>query len=270
MEPVGRGAFDRIAVIGHGLIGGSIALAVAERSPGVQVITLDRGDDISAVDGADLIVLATPISEILRLLPALAAIVPATAVVTDTGSTKSAIVNAAPPGMRFIGGHPIAGAEVPGRAAARADLFVGRPWILTPTDAADPTDIDRLQRFVGRLGAHARLLPSDEHDRLFAFLSHLPQLVVSTLMDVVGSEVGGDALALAGQGLRDTTRLASSPHSIWLDVVDTNDAQVRGALDQLIARLVALRDDRSGEILARTFESAARWKSALDPGRYNR
>lgn len=266
MEPVGRGAFDRIAVIGHGLIGGSIALAVAARSPGVRVITLDRGDDISAVDGADLIVLATPISEILRLLPALAAIVPATAVVTDTGSTKSAIVNAAPPGMRFIGGHPIAGAEVPGRAAARADLFVGRPWILTPTDAADRTDIDRLQRFVDGLGAHARLLPSDEHDRLFAFLSHLPQLVVSALMDVVGCQVGEDALAMAGQGLRDTTRLATSPPDIWRDIVRTNDRQVRTALDGLISLLTTLRDDPSGDALAETFARAARWKSALDDG----
>ncbi len=266
MEPVGRGAFDRIAVIGHGLIGGSIALAVAARSPGVRVITLDRGDDISAVDGADLIVLATPISEILRLLPALAAIVPATAVVTDTGSTKSAIVNAAPPGMRFIGGHPIAGAEVPGRAAARADLFVGRPWILTPTDAADPTDIDRLQRFVDGLGARARLLPSDEHDRLFAFLSHLPQLVVSALMDVVGCHVGEDALAMAGQGLRDTTRLATSPPDIWRDIVRSNDRQVRTALDGLISLLTTLRDDPSGDALAETFARAARWKSALDDG----
>lgn len=270
MEPVGAAPFDRIAVIGHGLIGGSIALAVAERLPGVQVVTLDRGDDLSAAAGADLVVLATPISEILRLLPALATIVASRAVVTDTGSTKSAIVNAAPAGMRFIGGHPIAGAAVPGRAAARADLFAGRPWILTPTDAADPIDLDRLRKFVDGLGAHSRLLADGEHDRLFALLSHLPQLVASTLMDVVGSQVGEDALALAGEGLRDTTRLASSPQDIWLDVVQTNQAQVRGALDQVIGRLVALRDDRSGEALARTFEGAARWKSALDGGRYNR
>ncbi len=264
MEPVGAAPFDRIAVIGHGLIGGSIVLAVAERLPGVQVVTLDRGDDLSAAAGADLVVLATPISEILRLLPALATIVASRAVVTDTGSTKSAIVNAAPAGMRFIGGHPMAGAAVPGRAAARADLFAGRPWILTPSVTAEPTDVAGLQHFVESLGARAQLLAAEEHDRLFAFLSHLPQLVVSALMDVVGCQVGEDALAMAGPGLRDTTRLATSPPDIWRDIVRTNDLQVRTALDGLISLLTTLRDDPSGEALGETFARAARWKSALD------
>lgn len=264
-EPAGRSAFHRIVVIGHGLIGGSIALAAAERIPGVEVVALDRANDISATAGADLVVLATPIAAILDLLPALASVVPATAILTDTGSTKAAIVRAAD-GMRFIGGHPIAGAAVSGASAARADLFAGRPWILTPPGACDPTDVARLEHFVESLGARAQRLAAEEHDRLFAFLSHLPQLVVSALMDVVGSHVGDDALALAGPGLRDTTRLATSPPDIWRDIVRTNDLQVRTALDGLISLLTTLRDDTSGEALTETFGRAARWKSRMEDG----
>ncbi len=253
MEPVDPHGFDRIVVIGHGLIGGSIALAAAERLPKIRVTALDRNDDISAAADADLVVLAAPIGEILRMLPALATIVRATTVITDTGSTKAAIVQAAA-GMRFIGGHPIAGAAVSGLAAARADLFAGRPWILTPTGACDPADVTRLERFIESLGARTQRLDAEEHDRVFAFLSHLPQLAVSALMDVVGSHVGADALAMAGPGLRDTTRLATSPPDIWRDVVNTNEAAVHRALDRLIERVdrYAGRSDREKRWRARS------------------
>ena len=267
MEPVAGAAFARIAVIGHGLIGGSIALAVAERSPAVNVTTLDRGDDISAAADADLVVVATPISEIVRLLPLLAAIVPARTVITDTGSTKGAIVRTAG-GMRFIGGHPIAGAAMSGVAAARADLFAGRPWILTPPDGCVPEDVARLTHFVKGLGARAEVLRAEEHDRLFAYLSHLPQLVVSALMDVVGTHVGEDALSIAGPGLRDTTRLAASPPDLWREIVQTNNEQVRTALDGVIALLTRLRDDRSGDALAEIFVRAGQWKMKMEKGRW--
>lgn len=267
MEPVATGpaGFKQIVVIGHGLIGGSIALAAAERLPGIDILTLDRGDDIEGAADADLIVLATPIGQIIELLPLLARVVSGATLVTDTGSTKSAIVQAAG-NMRFIGGHPIAGAATSGRGGARADLFADRRWILTPRDASEPTDVARLEHFVETLGARAQLLPAEEHDRLFAFLSHLPQLVVSALMDVVGSHVGEEALAMAGPGLRDTTRLATSPPDIWRDIVSTNDPQLRSALDALISLLTTMRDDPSGEALAQIFVSAARWKLALDDG----
>ena len=268
MEPLAPHPFERIVIVGRGLIGGSIALAAAQHLPRTTVITVDRGDDIRSAAGADLVVLATPIGQILELLPVLAALSSGTTVVTDTGSTKTAIVDAAPTGMRFIGGHPIAGAAVSGVAGARADLFTGRPWILTPSATAEPADVVSLQHFVESLGARPQLLDAQEHDRLFAFLSHLPQLVVSALMDVVGSHVGADGLALAGAGLRDTTRLASSPPDIWQDVVNTNEAAVHRALDRLIERLTAIRDDRSGASLARTFESAARWRMEMVDGRW--
>ena len=269
MEPIEPTGFSRVVIIGDGLIGRSIALAAAERLPRLSVVTLDRGDDISVAAAAGLVLLATPIGQILQLLPALAPIVSRATVVTDTGSTKAAIVQAAG-GMRFVGGHPIAGAATAGRSAARADLFADRPWILTPGEDADAEDVGRLQGFLTSLGANVRQLTPAEHDRLFAYLSHLPQLVVSSLMDVVGSGVGEEGLGVAGAGLRDSTRLAASPPDIWRDIVQTNGPEVRAALDEMIAALTALRDDRDGEALASTFESARRWKSALEDGRYNR
>ncbi len=254
--------FRRVTVIGRGLIGASIELAIARSLPGLEVVTVDRGDRLDAVHGADLVVLAVPILEIIRLLPLLKEQVSVDALVTDTGSTKAAIVSAAE-GIRFVGGHPIAGAATSGADAARADLFDGNPWILTPSGSSRPPDIVRLQRLVERLGATVRLMEAEAHDRLFAFVSHQPQLVVSAMMEAVGAATGKDGLALAGAGLRDSTRLASSPPGIWRDVVHTNHQQVVGAIDAVVEILLRLRDDTTGSELQSTFTRAARWKQTL-------
>lgn len=252
----------RIAIVGCGLIGGSIALAVRERAGDFETVTLDRGDDLSKIAGADLVVLAAPIGENIALLPALRAHLAPETVVTDTGSTKAAIVEAAG-GMAFVGGHPIAGAASAGRAEARADLFAGRAWVLTPGPGAEVGHVDRVRRFVEALGATVHLVAPDEHDRLLAFVSHLPQFVVSALMDVVGSRAGAAGLALAGPGLRDTTRLAASPPAIWRDILETNHANIAGSIDDLITVLTQLRDHPTGPQLEATFENAARWRAVL-------
>jgi prephenate dehydrogenase len=256
----------RIAIVGCGLIGGSIALAVRQRLSGTDLITLDRGDEVAPAADADLIVLATPVGEIIGLLGALRPIVPPATLITDTGSTKTAIVAAAE-GLRFIGGHPIAGAATGGRASARADLFDTRPWVLTPGADASPDDLERLRAFVQQLGATPHIAAADEHDRLFAFLSHLPQLVATALLDVVGSTVGAEGLALSGTGLRDTTRLAGSPADIWRDILRTNGDSVTEAIDALIETLSRLRDDRDGRALEATFDRARQWRAALDATR---
>lgn len=255
--------FARIAIVGRGLIGGSIELAAESRRASLEAVALDRGDDLAGIAAADLIVLSAPIREILRLLPLLRPHIAAHTLVTDTGSTKRAIVEAAA-GLRFIGGHPIAGAAASGHTAARADLFDGRPWILTPTEATTPEDLSRLTRFIEGLGASVQVLDAAEHDRLFALVSHLPQLVVSALMHAVGTRAGERGLALAGPGLRDSTRLAASPPGIWRDIVQTNASNIDEALDALIASLTALKGDAGGEQFQAIFESAARWKRALD------
>lgn len=262
MEPLG---FTRVAIVGHGLIGGSIALAARQRLPLLDVVTLDRGDDLALAAAADLIILAAPIGGIIRLLDTLRPILGPATLVTDTGSTKAAIVNAAR-GLRFIGGHPIAGAAAGGREAARPDLFDHRSWVLTPDETTDAHDLGRLEAFARSLGGTPVTLGPLEHDRIFGFTSHLPQLVASALLDTIAAAVGGDGLAFSGAGLRDTTRLAGSPAGMWQDVVLSNRANVTAALDAMIDTLSRLRDDSDGAELRAVFERAARWRARLGAG----
>jgi prephenate dehydrogenase len=275
--------FEKIGIIGLGLIGGSIALAAREIWPASLVIAVDNKDvletamrlhaiDVAADDAvvlaeADLIILAAPVRQNLMLLETLDEHVRQPAVVTDTGSTKRAIVEAAkslPPRFTFIGGHPLGGAAASGLEHARPDLFKSRPWLFTPSGEAGTESLDKLVAFVRALGAHPRILDAAAHDRLLAFLSHLPQLTASALMQVVGDAVGEKGLELAGRGLIDTTRLASSPAEIWRDIASTNADEIRPALDTLIAILEDLRGDlTSGDRLAEIFEDASRWRGKL-------
>lgn len=279
--------FEKIAIIGLGLIGGSIALAARQVWPKGLVIAVDTKDvleqamvrhaiDVAADDlvvaaEADLVILAAPVRQNLELIATLDDVVPGSAIVTDVGSTKRAIVDAAralPPRFTFVGGHPLAGAARGGFEFARAELFKGRPWLFTPhTDAAGEA-LETLSRFVGALGAVPRSMTPAEHDRLVAFLSHLPQLAASALMEIVGSAVNDEGLALSGRGLIDTTRLASSPPGIWRDICATNADQIRPAIDILIDRLTELRDDlERGDSIESIFEEAARWRARLMQGR---
>jgi prephenate dehydrogenase len=275
--------FQKIGIIGLGLIGGSIALAAREIWPASLVIAVDNKDvleaamrlhaiDVAADDAvvlaeADLVILAAPVRQNLMLLERLDEHVRQPAVVTDTGSTKRAIVEAArmlPSRLTFIGGHPLGGAAASGLEHARPDLFKGRPWLFTPTGEAGGESLEKLIAFVRALGAEPRILDAAAHDRLLAFLSHLPQLTASALMHVVGDAVGDAGLELAGRGLIDTTRLASSPAEIWRDVANTNADEIRPALDTLIAILEDLRGDlTNGDRLAEIFEDAGRWRGRL-------
>lgn len=274
--------FTRIAICGLGLIGGSIALAIKRRWPGAQVTAVDRpavvdtalrlgaidagGEGLERARGAELVILAAPVRQNAAWLAALPAHLAEAAVITDVGSTKRTMAGAAaalPPHLRFIGGHPLAGLAVSGVEAARPDLFDGRPWFLTDADSAAAADIEALSQFVAGLGAVPHRIDAARHDRLLAYVSHLPQLTVSALMHVVGRNAGAEGLAWAGRGLRDTTRLASSPASTWRDIVQTNPDHVAEALDDLIAALLELRTG-DGQHLERIFDSASRWKSVLD------
>jgi prephenate dehydrogenase len=277
--------FRHVAIAGIGLIGGSIALAVREQWPDVFLTGIDRqavlahalgsgaihrgAHSLAEVAGVDLVILAAPVGENVRLLGSSAPVL-RTAVVTDVGGTKRDIVAAAAQtqGVHFIGGHPIGGAERGGFGFARPDLFRGRPWIFTPDAGAAKESLDRLFRFVQALGARPVTLAADEHDRVMAFLSHLPQLATSALMDVVGGSVGADGLRLAGRGLVDSTRLASSPASVWRGVCASNADAIGAALDCLIARLTELRADvAKGERLEQVFADAGRWRAELMKGR---
>lgn len=275
--------FGRIGIVGLGLIGGSIALAARELWPSALVIGVDRtdvlelamrrhaidvaADDLVVLAEADLVILAAPVRQNLAILEQLDAHVQGAAIVTDTGSTKRDIVAAAtslPERFTFMGGHPMGGAAVGGLEHARADLFRKRPWIFTPSAASMSDTIDRMQAFASALGAVPRVMTADDHDRMLAFLSHLPQLAASALMRVVGDAVGAEGLALAGRGLVDTTRLASSPADIWRDIAATNADHLGPALDTLIALLHDLRGDlQEGSRLSEVFRDAAAWRETL-------
>jgi prephenate dehydrogenase len=171
---------------------------------------------------------------------------------------------ALPPRLTFVGGHPLAGAAKSGLENARPDLFKGRPWILTPSGERSGEAVEKLSAFVRALGAEPQITDAAAHDRLLAFLSHLPQMAASALMHVVGGAVGEKGLALSGRGLVDTTRLASSPADIWRDIAATNADEIGPALDALIAILEQLRADLpSGERLDEVFTVAARWRERL-------
>jgi prephenate dehydrogenase len=259
--------FGRVAIAGNGLIGASIGQAARRAWPEVEVTALDAGDDIARVAGADLVVLAAPVRANIRLLDAIQPHVTRDTVVTDTGSTKRAICAAASarPAIDFIGGHPMAGGAKSGAANARADLFEGRPWILTPNPANPSDAVTRLESFVGGLGAVMHVMTPELHDRFVGVVSHLPQLTASALMHVVGKLAGDAGLEIAGPGLMDTTRLAASPPDIWKDIAATNEDVLRDALDQLIRALAEMKDSLStGQGVDAVFTSASRWRAALD------
>jgi prephenate dehydrogenase len=275
--------FGKIGIVGLGLVGGSIALAARQLWPSSLVIAVDNKDvletamrlhaiDVAAPEmivlaEADLVILAAPVRQNVKLLEELDENVRQPAVITDTGSTKRVMVDAArqlPPRFTFIGGHPLGGAAVSGLDHARPDLFKGRPWLLTPVDDRSGEALEQLMAFTTALGATPRVIGVDAHDRLLAFLSHLPQLTASALMHVVGTALGEEALSLAGRGLTDTTRLASSPPEIWKDIAATNVADIREALDGLIDVLQDLKQDLpAGERLDEVFTDAARWREKL-------
>jgi len=278
-EPI----FAKIGIIGLGLIGGSIALAARQLWPTSLVIAVDNkdvletamrlqaidvaADDLVVLAEADLVILAAPVRQNIALLDSLDENVRQAAIVTDTGSTKREIVEAAarlPPRFTFVGGHPLGGAAVGGLDHARPDLFKGRPWLFTPEGDAGGEAVQKLFEFARALGAEPRSLSPAAHDRVLAYISHLPQLTASALMQVVGEGAGAEGLELAGRGLVDTTRLASSPAAIWRDIAATNADELRSALDRLIEILEELRADLpAGDRLTDVFDASSRWREKL-------
>ena len=277
--------FERVLLVGCGLIGGSLGLAIRAVWPDITIAVLDPAADphvkerftlvsSPAVAGeSDLVVLGAPVLENLRLLDALAPHVAPHTVVTDLGSTKGAMVAHARrhAAVRFLGGHPMAGSTQSGFAHADAGLFVGRPWILTPdTESALGAGavgeaLARMTQLVVGIGARPVVMGADEHDHLMAYVSHLPQVVSSTLMAVTGKAVTADGLQFAGPGLADTTRLAGSAPALWLDILATNATHVGQALDTLRA-LLPTTGMLEGEAAAMQplLQEGRRWRSTFE------
>ncbi len=250
----------RALVVGTGLIGGSIALALRQRGWHVSGLDADpertaealgsgvidrAGDDLEA----QVVFIATPAAAVAEEVGRILAIPERRqdAVVTDVSGVKTAIVLAADH-PRFIGGHPMAGSEQIGLSGAAPDLFEGAVWVLTPTSATDLDAFDRLQGVVTELGADVLVLTPEDHDRLVAVVSHVPHLVAATLMNAatVGAEQNAALLRLAAGGFRDMTRVAAGHPGIWPDICAENAGPIVEALEGLLAELTIIRDRVAG------------------------
>ena len=250
----------RVASVGLGLVGGSLARALTAR--GHAVVGVDRAAAVrrralavgavsrsvataeEAADGADVLVLAAPPAANLALLGRLAGLSRSGLVVTDVGSVKTPIARTARRLRltRFVGGHPIAGNEGSGFAASSAALFRGHAWVLTP--AVDARATRQVRRLVKAVGARPVGMEAPAHDRALAFLSHVPQLASWALFEAAKADpVAGPALALAGTGFRDMTRLARSPRPLWREILGQNRAEVSRALLALQRALARSRRD---------------------------
>jgi len=243
---------NRCAIIGLGLIGGSLGLAINERNLAGHVCGVDTNRENlqlalaaeaiheapglqEAVTGADLVILSVPVGTIPALLQEINGWLKPGAVVTDVGSTKKTIVDAAGkilrPDIHFIGGHPMAGAETSGFAGADPYLFENAFYLLTPTPGTNPAAKDLVRRMVEGIGALVMEIPPDEHELITAAISHLPHFVAAALVNAVtGMPVGDMALALSAGGFRDTTRIAAGSPEMWRDIFITNRNCVLEAL----------------------------------------
>jgi prephenate dehydrogenase len=291
--------FQRITILGCGLIGGSFALALKQAGFVGEIVgwgreaaleraqqrgAIDRGvvDLAQAVADADLVYLSTPVGAILELLPQVGQVAKAGALVTDAGSTKVAICAKAkevlPKNVTFLGGHPLTGKETSGIENADANLFVGAKYVVIKgaEEAEEEFGSESVREFLDwlrRVGAEPVVLDAETHDRAVALTSHLPQLLSTALAAAVADETDQDELpvSLAAGGFRDMVRLASSPYEIWRDICATNSENISRALERLEHRLARLRARLQSPELAEEFEKAQQVCSLLkaNDGRKN-
>ena len=259
-----------VCIVGCGLIGGSMALALRRAGFRGRLTVHDREETATLAIArgvadaredcfdrrqpcpADLLYLAAPIGGIIDFLRTNSALIRPGTLVTDAGSTKAEICRVAasvlPEGVEFIGGHPMAGSEHSGVEYARADLFDRAAYALVPTQAATPARLAQMQSLIEAIGARPLLMQADEHDRAVALVSHLPQLLASTLASLLMSQTDEDqvrvelARRMAAGGWRDMTRLAGSSFTIWRDILMTNHEFIAEALGDFLAQLQSLHE----------------------------
>jgi prephenate dehydrogenase len=285
-------AFQRAAILGVGLIGGSVAAALRERRIARHVVGLDPRDAATAlqlglidsvapslhdaVKGADLVVLAAPIAGNAALLRGLgelpAGTIAADVAITDVSSTKSSIVAAARESLgallpRFVAAHPIAGSERSGASAASAALFDNALVLLCPDASSAPDATERVEAMWRSLGARTARMASAHHDELFATVSHWPHAVAFALAAAVGQgPLADDARRYSGAGLRDTTRVGASSPELWADILlDNRDASLRAAraFTQEVAAIERALDDGNRAALVEALARGARWRRSL-------
>ncbi|MBO9534275.1 MAG: prephenate dehydrogenase/arogenate dehydrogenase family protein [Solirubrobacteraceae bacterium] len=259
----------RIALIGVGLIGGSVGLAARERIEGARVVgwdpnrrVLDAAIGLGAIDEvaptleaavaeADLVIVAAPMGTLPQVLQQVLRAAPEECAITDVGSVKRPVIDAAAGDGRLVAGHPLAGSESSGVQHARADLFDGATWYLVPHDRSHGTRFEQVHRVVSQLGARPTTIDAATHDRLMAIVSHLPHVLANVLVEQVGEASGDDQTVPAtGPSFRDVTRVAGANPALWAGIYAANGDALAGQLDRVIDRLSAVRDQiRAGEDL---------------------
>jgi prephenate dehydrogenase len=276
-------AFRQVTIIGTGLIGGSIGLALKKLHLAARIIGCDRApvleraqdcgaieagiiNPADAVNGSDLVILATPVIPILDLIDRLGPALSPHALVTDVGSTKEEIVRRAAKSFgknasrQFLAGHPMAGKEHAGVEFADADLFEGAAWLFTPLPKqnvyAGPSG--EFIHCAERMGAKVAVIEPAEHDRVCGWISHLPQMISTALAAALVEEFGPEApvLDIGGRALREMTRISGSPYSMWRDVAITNRVNIAAVLLKLEQRLAHIRENLDSKQLADEFERA--------------
>ncbi len=280
--------YDTVAIVGVGLIGGSIGLALRERKLARQVIgigrrqtSLDAARKIGAIHQgvttlaagvaeAQLLVVATPVDTIAERVIQAAAVAPPGCLITDAGSTKATIVALVDAGLahrrsgpRFVGSHPLAGDHRTGPEHARADMFDGRTVVVTPTEHTRPAAVTEASGFWQSLGANVVTMSPEKHDAALAMTSHLPHLVAIALASATPQEF----LQLTASGWRDTTRIAGADPKLWQPIFASNRERVLDALDVLSKKIEGLRDalDQGDyETLTSILEAAAKKKKDRD------
>ncbi len=279
--------FRKITVVGVGLIGGSLGMAIKHHRMSHEVAgisqrhttlvyalknkAIDRAyhDIRKAVYNSDLIILATPVNTIINLLKQIGPHLKRGSIVTDVGSTKLTIVDTAekhlPPHVFFVGSHPLSGSEKQGASFANPNLFEKSLCLLTPTERSNRMAVEKLRQFWARLGAQVKLMTPGEHDRILSFVSHLPHVVAFALIGVIPHQY----LEFASTGLKDTTRIASSAPQMWSDICLANSKNIIQALDEtvkslsLYRKLIIARDEQN---LMENFKKAkAKRDGALEP-----
>ncbi|MBV9622874.1 MAG: prephenate dehydrogenase/arogenate dehydrogenase family protein [Acidobacteria bacterium] len=286
----------QITIVGTGLIGGSLGLALRRHGFTGKIIGCDRApvlrkarqrhaidhgvsDPLAACRGSDLVVLATPIGGIIALIERLAPSLDPETLVTDVGSTKLEILKCAQRAFgddtprRFLPGHPLAGKENSGIEFADPNLFRQAVWFFTP--AGGDTRNRRAAEFISwvkKLEARVAVLEAAEHDELCAWISHVPQMVATAMAATLVGEYGENARLLesGGRALREMTRIAASPYSMWRDIALTNKKQIRAALLRLEQELEHIRENLDTRTLEQEFVQAHRFSSPLSKSRRSR
>ena len=282
----------QITIIGTGLIGGSLALALRKKKFAGKIIGCDRQatlekarergaidvgivDPGDAVHGSQVVVLAAPVLAIVDLIERVGPVLPAKTLLTDVGSTKAVIVERAIKVLgekaekQFLAGHPMAGKELSGVDFADADLFQKAVWFFTPLPGQNLNEglFAEFAGWIDAVGARIATMPAEEHDRLCAWISHVPQMISTALAAALVEEFGAEAplLPAGGRALQEMTRISASPYSMWRDVAISNKKNLEDALWKVEQRLAHIRENLATRQLAEEFERAHQLRKSVPP-----